>query len=236
MTSSSRIAVVDDEPEIRELLHDYLTAIGHEVTLAASAQEMRGLIEKREFDIALLDVAMPGEDGFSLARHIREVSDMGIIMVTSSDDVFDKVVGLEIGADDYISKPFALEEVNARVEAVVRRSDRNKNASEPNTSRIPMGTHVLDIENNYLLDENGAITELTATEYDLLVAFATHPNEAMSREKLLDLAGRADGEAFDRSIDVRITRIRKKIEPDPSKPQVIKTVRGAGYIFVLNTD
>ena len=236
MTSPSRIVVVDDEPEIRELLHDYLTAIGHEVTLAASAQEMRGLLETREFDIALLDVAMPGEDGFSLARHIREVSDMGIIMVTSSDDVFDKVVGLEIGADDYISKPFALEEVSVRVEAVVRRSDRNKSASAPNTSRIPMGTHVLDIENNYLLDENGAITELTTTEYDLLVAFATHPNEAMSREKLLDLAGRADGEAFDRSIDVRITRIRKKIEPDPSKPQVIKTVRGAGYIFVLNTD
>lgn len=235
MTSPARIVVVDDELEIRELLHDYLTTTGHQVTLAASALEMRGLIESQEFDIALLDVAMPGEDGFSLARHIREVSTMGIIMVTSSDDVFDKVVGLEIGADDYISKPFALEEVNARIEAVVRRSDRNKNAATTNRSRIPMGTHMLDIENNYLLDENGAITELTATEYDLLVAFATHPNEAMSREKLLDLAGRADGEAFDRSIDVRITRIRKKIEPDPSKPQVIKTVRGAGYIFVLNT-
>ncbi len=233
MSAEPHIAVIDDEAEIRELFSDYLTAKGYRVTCAESAAEFKALLDSDTFDVALLDVNMPGEDGFSLARHIRSTSDMGVIMVTAATDVFDRVVGLEIGADDYLTKPFALEEVEARVQSVLRRMARESGREFGADSKLTsIGPFIVDLETRAVSTHDGSPPDLSKTEMDILVAFATHPNEVLSRDQLLNLAGGGRDDAFDRSIDVRIARIRRKVEADPAKPQVIKTIRGAGYKYV----
>ena len=235
MPENEHIAVVDDEPDIRETLQEYLSLQGYRVTPADSAAAMRELVDSGEdIDLAILDITMPGEDGLSLARYLREKSNMGIIMVTASGETVDRIIGLEMGADDYLPKPVDLRELLARVKAVLRRKDGSaKPAGQgaPPRRMIAFGRHQLDLEAHKLLDEDGKEQTLTAMEFDLLKAFAERPNRVLSRDQLLELAHNRSWEPFDRSIDIRIARIRRKVERDPAKPQIIKTVHGAGYIY-----
>jgi DNA-binding response OmpR family regulator len=181
-------------------------------------------------DLVLLDLRMPGEDGLSLARWLREHARVGVIMITGSSDTVDRIAGLEVGADDYIAKPFDLREVLARVRSVIRRVAAMP-AKPAKVEEVRFGRFILDLAANRLATDSGETVVLTSMEFDLLKAFATHPNRVLSRDQLLDLAHGRGSEPFDRSIDIRITRLRRKIEADPDTPQIIKTVRGAGYMF-----
>jgi two-component system, OmpR family, response regulator len=238
MRDYGRIIVVDDEAEVREMIQEYLAQQGYDVAAAASGAEFRTMLREQTPDLVILDVRMPGEDGISLARHVRENHGAGIIMVTAAAAVVDRIVGLEVGADDYVAKPFDPRELLARVKSVLRRVAAARAAGVPVAMpvapphAIPFGRCVLDLESHTLKTDGGEDVPLTSMEFDLLKAFAEHPNRVLSRDQLLDLAHNRDWDPFDRSIDIRIARIRRKIEPDPAKPQTIKTVRGAGYIFV----
>ncbi|MCU7828824.1 MAG: response regulator [Candidatus Thiodiazotropha sp. (ex Myrtea sp. 'scaly one' KF741663)] len=232
MPQPSTLFVVDDEPELCEILSEYFTDQGLEVHTAGSAAEARKLFNIKNPDLAILDIRMPGEDGLSLARWIREQHHgVGIIMLTTAADVVDRVVGLEMGADDYIPKPFDLRELLARVKSVLRRLTE-ETQSPTHSGRIRFGTCELDMSMHKLYDAKGNEMPLTAMEFDLLKVFTEHPNRALNRDQLMDLAHNKDWGVFDRSIDLRIMRLRRKIERNPEKPEVIKTVRGVGYIYV----
>jgi two-component system phosphate regulon response regulator OmpR len=239
MSSEKHIVVVDDETDVRETLEDYLVQQGYRVTALDGGKGMRRLVEEEQpFDLAILDITMPGEDGLSLARFLREQVDVGIIMVTASGETVDRIVGLEMGADDYIAKPVDLRELKARIRAVLRRSPTAARALLPEDSEhrvVAFGRCRLDLDAHKLFDEDDKQIALTSMEFDLLKAFAERPNRVLSRDQLLELAHNRGWEPFDRSIDIRIARIRRKIETDPGKPQVIKTVRGAGYMFSTDT-
>lgn len=241
--SSSRLVVVDDEPDIRGMIADYFAKDGYAVAPCANGAELDAVLSAGPADLVVLDVSMPGEDGISIVRRLRAAGPTPIIMLTGMTDVVDRVVGLELGADDYMAKPFDLRELRARVRAILRRAmpvQMMPVASPPmiggpdsvGGARVSFGRVVLDLDGHSLLDHAGNEIRLTATEYDLLVTFARNPNRVLSRERLLDTAPGRDADPFDRAIDIRVTRIRKKIEVDPAKPQIIKTVRGVGYIFV----
>jgi DNA-binding response OmpR family regulator len=225
--------VVDDEAPAREMVGDYLKLHGFEVTLCDGGSSLRQCITKQVPDLIVLDLNMPEEDGLSIVRAVKQSTDVPIIMLTATASAIDRVVGLELGADDYLAKPCELRELLARIRSVLRRmsmmapESRTSSASKP----IRFGTKWLDVEAQILRDENGNEHPLASSEFALLKAFAQNPKRVLSRERLLDLAEARDREAFDRAIDVRITRIRKKIEPDPTRPSVIRTVRGAGYLF-----
>ncbi len=238
MADNGRIIVVDDEAEVREMIQEYLGQHGYEVVTASSGVEFRALLQEQTPDLVILDVRMPGEDGISLARYVRENHRTGIIMVTAAAAVVDRIVGLEVGADDYVAKPFDPRELLARVKSVLRRvaaaraADGQAVAPPLPPHLITIGRCMLDLDSHTLKTRDGERVPLTSMEFDLLKAFAEHPNRVLTRDQLLDLAHNRDWDPFDRSIDIRIARIRRKIEPDPAKPQAIKTVRGAGYIFV----
>ncbi|MFC7398392.1 response regulator [Chelatococcus sp. GCM10030263] len=233
MSTGQRIFVVDDEQAAREMVGDYLTMHGFSVTLCDGGGSLRRLMDEARPDLVVLDLNMPEEDGLSVIRGLKAKADVPIIMLTATASPIDRVVGLELGADDYLAKPCELRELVARIRSVLRRSaDRGAVAAPaPPTRRVPFGTKWLDLDSHKLCDEAGAAQVLTKSEYLLLKAFADHPKRVLSRERLLDLADARDPDAFDRSIDVRINRIRKKVEPDPANPRFIRTVRGIGYIF-----
>jgi len=226
------IAVVDDERDIRETVAEYLEINGYRVSKADGGTALRRLVDQSDLDLVILDITMPGEDGLSLARHLRERSGAGVIMLTARDAVVERVVGIEMGADDYVTKPFDLRELLARVKAVLRRVRRTPDTAVDAGQRVRFGSHMLDLDAHKLFDGAGDEVAITAMEFDLLRTFAERPNRVLSREQLLDLAHNRDSDPFDRSIDIRIARLRRKIEPDPKTPTVIKTVRGAGYLFV----
>lgn len=230
------LVIVDDEAEICAIIAEYLAQHGFAVATATGGVELDAIIADEMPDLVILDVNMPGENGFAIARRLRAMSDVPFVMLTSADDLVDRVVGLELGADDYISKPFDLRELRARVDAILRRIGRARAtpaaAAATSPALVQFGDSSLDLEARRLSRANGEELELTAMEFDLLAAFARNPNRVLSRERLLDLAHNHDTEPFDRSIDVRIARLRRKIERDPSKPLLIKTMRGAGYMFV----
>ena len=237
MAPSTSVLIVDDEPDLREMVAEYLAKQGFEVDTAENGAVLRRIVAEQSFDLVLLDINMPGEDGLSLARFLREQYRLGIIMLTAASDTVDRIIGLEMGADDYVTKPFDPRELLARIKSVLRRSSV---AAEPatandteHTDTVHFGRCLLDLGNHKLFAvDDGEEIPLTSMEYDLLKAFAEHPNRVLSRDQLLDLAHNRDWEPFDRSIDIRITRIRRKVEADPGKPQTIKTIRGAGYMFV----
>jgi two-component system phosphate regulon response regulator OmpR len=233
------ILVVDDDPDIRELLEDYLGGQGYRVVAVANAEAMRAALANQLPDLVLLDVGLPGEDGLSLARHVREHYDVGIIMVSGAGETLDRIVGLEVGADDYVAKPFDPRELHARVKSVLRRyqqragaADANARSPEAASRRVAFGVGFLDLDSCRLLDANGEEIPITAMEFELLKVFAERPNRPLSRDQLLNLTQNRDWDPYDRSIDIRIARLRRKIEPDPQKPTVLKTVRGMGYMFV----
>jgi DNA-binding response OmpR family regulator len=235
MAEASQIVVVDDEPEICEMLRDYLGHAGFAVRTAQDGEAMRRILEEQPADLVILDINMPGEDGLSLARFLRANTRVGIVMLTAAGEVVDRIVGLEMGADDYLPKPVDMRELLARIRAVLRRMQTARPAAgegEAAARKIRFGGCQLDLEAHELYDADGQEVAITSMEFDLLKAFADNPNRVLSRDQLLDLAHNKNWEPFDRSIDIRIARLRRKIEADPGKPQVIKTVRGAGYIFV----
>jgi DNA-binding response OmpR family regulator len=232
-----RVVVVDDEPGLRDMVAEYLGRHGMAVRAAADGQALDRCLAEAPADLVLLDVNMPGEDGFTVARRLRAGgADLAIIMVTAAGEVVDRIVGLEIGADDYITKPFDLRELRARVRSVLRRTravaPAPAAAADTGGSRVHFGVMTLDLAARRLLGPDGGERKLTAMEFDLLAVFAQNPNRVLSRDRLLDLAHHKADAPFDRSIDIRIARLRRKIEPDPGKPQLIKTVRGGGYMFV----
>jgi DNA-binding response OmpR family regulator len=231
MDQRHHIVVVEDEATQRRLLVDYLSRQNFRVSGVDGGTALRKLVEREMPSLVLLDIGLAGEDGLALARWLREKSGrIGIIMVTVASDMVDRVVGLETGADDYIAKPFEPRELLARVRSVLRRAT---GAIATTGSRVRMGRRVLDLERRALVDPaDGSVETLTASEFDLLKIFAENPNRPLQRDWLLEVIAHREMEAFDRAIDLRITRLRRKIEPDPTHPDVIRTVRGVGYMFV----
>lgn len=233
--SQQHIIVVDDEAPAREMVGDYLKMHGFAVTLCDGGKSLRKEIEGGMPDLIVLDLNMPEEDGLSIVRDLKSRSNVPVIMLTATASPIDRVVGLELGADDYLAKPCELRELMARVRSVLRRSGPGKAAeAQPAAARptqVRFGTKWFDDEAQILRDDDGNEHPLTASEYGLLKVFAANPKRVLSRERLLELANARDAEAFDRAIDLRIMRIRRKIEPDPSRPTVIRTIRGGGYVF-----
>ena len=228
---AAHIVVVDDDEDVRSTVAEYLRRNGLSVSEADGGAALRELMATRPIDLALLDINMPGDDGLTLAREIRACGEAGIIMLTAKNDDIDRIVGLEIGADDYVTKPFNPRELLARVRSVLRRANRGGEAPATMGREVQMGKCRLNLETRRLYEADGREVPLTAMEFDLLKCFAEHPRRVLSRDQLLDLAHSKEMEPFDRSIDTRITRIRRKIERDPAKPECLKTVRGAGYVF-----
>ena len=234
MTGTAHIVVVDDDVDVRETVAEYLRRSGYAVSEAQSGEELREIMADRPIDLALLDVTMPGEDGLSLARHVRGQGRAGIIMLSARIEEVDKIVGLEVGADDYVTKPFSPRELLARIKAVLRRAVADGEDTATMGTEVQMGKCRLNLERRRLYGQDGSDVPITAMEFDLLAAFAAHPNRVLTRDQLLDLAHGKEMEPFDRSIDTRITRLRRKIESDPGKPECIRTIRGAGYIYNPN--
>ena len=246
MALNGRILIVEDDVTVREMLAEYLDTHGYEAVQADGGTVMREAVEKSVPDVVLLDVNLPGEDGFTLARFLRERYDVGIIMLTGSADLADRVAGLEVGADDYVVKPFELRELRARVKSVMRRMQARPSASpvaeSPGAAAAPPGAAIssrvrvaacaLDLASHQLFAADGQEIPLTGMEFDLLKAFVERPNQVLNRDQLLTLTRDREWEPFDRSIDIRIARLRRKIESDPEHPRAIRTVRGAGYMFV----
>ncbi len=226
------ILLVEDDAFQRKAAEAYLANHDLKVTAVENGAQMRRQISRAMPDLVLLDVQLPGQDdGFSLARWLRESSTrVGIIMLTAAGDSVDKVLGLESGADDYVAKPYEPRELLARCKSVLRRSAHK--ATPSLLERVRMGRHTLDLSKRELHDEEGNDVAVTAGEFDILKIFAENPNRPLSRDWLLETTSHRSRDPFDRAIDLRITRIRRKIEPSPEKPTVIRTVRGIGYMFV----
>ncbi|HEY2138425.1 MAG TPA: response regulator [Xanthobacteraceae bacterium] len=236
MADPPHIVVVEDEGTQRQLLVEYLSRQNFRVSGVDGGTALRRLVERELPALVLLDIGLPGEDGFVLARWLREKSGrVGIIMVTAATDTVDRVVGLETGADDYVAKPVELRELLARVKSVLRRATGA--AVVGVGSRIRMGRLVLDLEKRVLVDPgDGGEHALTSSEFDLLKLFAENPNRPLQRDWLLETTAHREMEAFDRAIDLRVTRLRRKIEVDPAHPDALRTVRGVGYMFVPPKD
>lgn len=244
MSDGSRVLIVDDDASVCAMLVEYLSDHRYRVRCAGSGQAMREAIESEPPDLILLDIHLPGEDGISLARFLRERYDIGIIMITGDGDVIDRVVGLEVGADDYLAKPFDPRELLARLRSVLRRMQARPQpdsatgaapASAPPATaepRVRVGGCWLEVESRRLLDDAGVEVPMTAMEFDLLRAFIANPNRVLSRDQLLMHARNREWQPFDRSIDIRIGRLRRKIEVNASEPRTIRTVRNGGYMFV----
>lgn len=230
--SDAHIVIVDDEPDLRDGLRDYLVEQGFAVSTADGGESLRTIMSERAVDLVILDIRMPGEDGLSIARYLRSRGPVGVIMLTANRDAIDRVIGLEVGADDYVAKPFDPRELLARVRAVLRRVVRPEAPPATMGHEVRFGRCMLNLDSRTLYELDGRTVPLTAMEFDLLRTFAENPNRVLSRDRLLDLAHNMDMTPFDRSIDMRIGRLRRKIETDPKLPQTIKTVRGAGYVFV----
>jgi DNA-binding response OmpR family regulator len=232
---SGCVLIVEDDSSVREMLRQYLGEHGFEVQQAGDGRSMRAEIERHPPDVVLLDIHLPGEDGLTLARYLRERYDIGIIMVTGAGGTVDRIVGLEMGADDYIAKPFDPRELLARVKSVMRRIQARPAASPaaPEAAqRVDIGRCSLDLGAHQLFDRDGNEVPMTSMEYDLLRVFIENAGRVLSRDRLLSLTCDRDWEPFDRSIDIRIARLRRKIEPDPGNPTTIRTLRGAGYMYV----
>jgi two-component system, OmpR family, response regulator len=232
--AGERVLIVDDDADIRESTSEYLAGHGFRTALAADGRQMRDAFAADAPDVVLLDLNLPGEDGLSLTRWLRRHHDVAIIMVTGAGEVVDRVVGLEVGADDYIAKPFDLRELRARLRSVLRRT-RGRAApvqEAPAAKRVRIGRCELDLSTHQLFGADGQEIAITSTDFDLLRVFAENANRVLSRDQLLTMTSNREWEPFDRAIDIRIARLRRKIEPDPENPGVIRTVRGAGYMFV----
>ncbi len=235
MTATTHIAIVDDEPDITQLLAGYLSQQGFRISALDSGHALTALMPTDPPDLVLLDLGLPGEDGFAIARALREHWRCGLIIVTGRGDAVDKVVGLEIGADDYVTKPFDLRELLARIKAVLRRLAPAAPAADAAAlprERLCFGPWEIDVAARQVCGAEGRQVALTAGEFDLLCVLARHAGRVLSRDFLLEHTRGRDAAPFDRTIDVQIGRLRRKLDDDPDDPRLIKAVRGAGYVLV----
>lgn len=232
MSETDHILVVDDQQEICDLVREYLSDEGFRVSTANDGAAMRETMARDAVDLVILDLVLRGEDGLQLARELRSQSDIGIIMLTGRGETVDRIIGLEMGADDYLSKPFHLRELLARVRSVLRRgASRGSDKSGAPRSRVRFAGWTLDLASRELMSPSGEDVRLTTGEFELLAAFVNHANQVLSRDRLLDLSRHREAGPFDRTIDVQVGRLRRKLEDDPKNPTLIKTVRAGGYMF-----
>lgn len=231
MIQSPHILIIDDDRELRQLLTAFLTRHEFRVDAAADGRAMNKLLETVRFDLIVLDLMLPGEDGLALCRRLRSASTIPIIMLTALAEETDRIVGLEMGADDYLVKPFNPRELLARIRAVLRRTGSASGLSRSGGKTLAFAGWRLDLSRRELYSPDGVLMPLTGGEFDLLVAFAERPQRILNRDQLLDLTRGRAATAYDRSIDVQLSRLRRKIEADPNQPVLIKTVRGGGYVF-----
>ena len=236
MRRKRHILVVDDDPQIGDLISDYLTQHGYRVSTACNGQEMWRLLKKAQVDLIVLDIMLPGEDGLSLCRALREQSEVPIIMLSAVGEEADRIVGLEVGADDYLSKPFSPRELLARIKALVRRTtgalaEKRKASQLSSMPNIRFLNWALDRNKRHLIAPDGVTVPLSTGEFELLLAFLENPKRTLTRDQLLDMTRGREAVPFDRTIDVQVARLRKKIEADPKSPKIIITVRGGGYQF-----
>lgn len=229
-----KILIVDDDPRLRDLLRRYLGENGFNVLVGENGEAMKRLWVREHFDVLILDLMMPGEDGLAILKRLRAEKDMTpVIMLTARGEDVDRILGLELGADDYLGKPFNPRELLARIHAVLRRRPRQDAPGAPSMENevVKFGEFELDLGTR-VLKKNGEIVPLTTGEFAVLKAFARHPRQPLSRDKLMEMARGREYEAFDRSLDVQVSRLRKLLEPDPSKPRYLQTVWGLGYVFI----
>lgn len=229
-----KILFVDDDPRLRDLLRRYLGENGFNVLVSENGEAMKRLWVREHFDVLILDLMMPGEDGLAILKRLRAEKDMTpVIMLTARGEDVDRILGLELGADDYLGKPFNPRELLARIHAVLRRRPRQDAPGAPSMENevVKFGDFELDLGTR-VLKKNGEIVPLTTGEFAVLKAFARHPRQPLSRDKLMEMARGREYEAFDRSLDVQVSRLRKLLEPDPSKPRYLQTVWGLGYVFI----
>lgn len=232
MERTPHCLIVEDDREISDLVGRFLGKHGFRVSVAANGRAMDRILSESRIDIVVLDIMLPGEDGLSLCRRIRGESNVPIIMLTALGDEMDRILGLEMGADDYIAKPFNSRELLARIRAVLRRVHTLPDAPYPaKSSALSFDGWRVDLGMRQLHAPDGARVMLTSGEFDLLVAFCQHPHRVLTRDQLLDLTLGRSAKVFDRSVDIRISRLRRKIEPDPKQPKFITTVRSGGYFF-----
>ena len=230
----AKLLVVDDDPEIRELTEEYLTQQGFIVHCVDSGEAMDAFLAEHSVDLIVLDLMLPGEHGLTIARRLKNENHIPIVIVSAQGDDIDRIVGLEVGADDYLPKPFNPRELLARIRAVLRRAG-SAAGGEAATGKVRFGEFELDVS-AHRLTRNGEPVALTSGEFDLLAILVSNPNKVLDRDRILDLLTGAERSPFDRSIDVRVTRLRGKIEADPSAPLFIKTVWGKGYMFCPDGD
>jgi DNA-binding response OmpR family regulator len=233
------ILIVDDEPEVRGLLREFFELEGYRVSEARDGREMRAYLERHPASLITLDINLPGQDGFALAREIRATRNVPIVMISGKQDPVDRVVALELGADDFITKPFHLREVLARVRAVLRRYQHDDAAPQPTpvqpgSDAVAFDGYTLSRSRREVADTSGRVVELTAAEFNLLDLFISNPARVMSRDHIMDRLKGNEWSPFDRSIDTLVARLRKKIEGDTEHPRLIKTVRGVGYVFTMD--
>ena len=229
-----KILIVDDDPRLRDLLRRYLGENGFNVLVSENGEAMKRLWVREHFDVLILDLMMPGEDGLAILKRLRAEKDMTpVIMLTARGEDVDRILGLELGAADYLGKPFNPRELLARIHAVLRRRPRQDAPGAPSMENevVKFGDFELDLGTR-VLKKNGEIVPLTTGEFAVLKAFARHPRQPLSRDKLMEMARGREYEAFDRSLDVQVSRLRKLLEPDPSKPRYLQTVWGLGYVFI----
>jgi two-component system OmpR family response regulator len=233
METTPHVLIVDDDREIRDLLSRFLTSNGCRVSVARDEREMRKAMAEAAIDLIVLDVMMPGKDGFTACRELRATSNVPLIMLTAVGEDTDRIVGLELGADDYMQKPFNPRELLARMRALLRRAAASPRRAEGNGDgkKLQFSGWTLDVGRRQLLSPEGTMVTLSTGEFDLLLAFLEHPQRILTRDQLLDLARGRSPVPFDRSIDVQVSRLRRKIEADPRSPKIIATVRGDGYML-----
>jgi two-component system, OmpR family, response regulator len=231
MSYNGHILIVDDEQEICSVVEEYLTGEGYRVSTAHDGAGMRRVMSQGQVDLVILDLMLPGEDGLTLAQALRSGSRIGIIILTGRGETVDRIIGLEMGADDYLTKPFHLRELLARVKSVLRRVQSRTDDTPRLVRSVQFAGWHLDLSSRELLSPAGQEIRLTTGEFDLLAAFVNNANQVLSRDRLLDLARNREAGPFDRTIDVQVGRLRRKLDDDPQNPTLIKTVRGSGYIF-----
>ncbi|HEX5080016.1 MAG TPA: response regulator [Geminicoccaceae bacterium] len=237
MDTAAHILIVDDHRDIRDLLARYLARNGYRVSTAENSAAARRLLEKGAVELVVLDIMMPGEDGLALCRHLRATSELPVILLTAMAEDTDRVIGLEMGADDYVTKPFNPRELLARIKAVLRRTNslpRPRGAIAAEQVRFDRWT--LKVAQRELVDQEGVATPLSTAEFQLLAALLRHPKMVLSRDQLLDLTRGRAAAVFDRSIDNQISRLRRKVEADPKNPALIKTVWGGGYMLAADVE
>lgn len=235
METQNTLLIVDDDREIRSLLADYLETHGYITLMAGDGQGMWSCLEKQAVDLIVLDLNLPGEDGLTLCRNLRAKSDLPVIMLTARSEPLDRILGLEMGADDYLPKPFEPRELLARIRSVLRRSQTNGDSGEiDKPQKLKFGEWMLDLVARHLISPDNRVIALSGSEYRLLNIFLDQPNTVLNRDQLLNMTQGRDADPFDRSIDIQISRLRQKLGEDARSPQIIKTVRNGGYVLTVN--